>query len=44
MRVNPGKLRYTVELQEYTEQQDAIGNQTLVWYTAEKHFCKYILL
>lgn len=38
MRVNPGKLRYAVEMQEYTEQQDAIGNQTLVWHTAEKAF------
>ena len=38
MRVNPGKLRYAVELQEYTEQQDAVGNQTLVWHTAEKAF------
>ena len=38
MRVNPGKLRYAVELQEYTAQQDAIGNQTIVWHTAEKAF------
>lgn len=35
MKIDPGKLRHRVELQEYSISSDAIGNQIQSWKTAQ---------
>ena len=40
MRINPGKLRETVHLQQLVTATDAVGNQTADWQTAATLRCR----
>lgn len=40
MRINPGRLREVVQLQQLTTATDAVGNQTAAWQTAATLRCR----
>lgn len=40
MRINPGKLREVVQLQQLVTATDAVGNQTADWQTAATLRCR----
>ena len=40
MRINPGRLREVVQLQQLVTATDAVGNQTADWQTAATLRCR----
>lgn len=40
MRINPGRLREVVQLQQLVTATDAVGNQTVDWQTAATLRCR----